>query len=130
MFCSHCGKPQPANARFCTNCGRELALSIPSCAKGSSASSQRVHHQNKNGQKPRIKVSIVMIIGGIIGYVVGSVLSYGLSQCLKTKGSILSLEEVIIGVPGYIIMVSGGLCVLWGVKRLIAISNYPEPSKD
>ena len=38
MFCSHCGKPLADGARFCGNCGAQVAATVPPAAAGATPS--------------------------------------------------------------------------------------------
>lgn len=129
MFCSRCGNQMAQNARFCTKCGFELRRAIPTQVKQSPTASKLNDTDNTGASlstkvSQRLRLSIAIVIG-IICYFIGSSLATDLRRYLNTKGATIGPSQAIMGAIGYIIVISGALSVLVGIKRLIATSKYP-----
>jgi len=129
MFCSRCGNQMAQNARFCTKCGFELRRAVPTQAKQSPTASKLNDTDNTGASlstkaSQRLRLSIAIVIG-IICYFIGSSLATDLHRYLNTKGATIEPAQAIMGAIGYIIVISGALSVLVGIKGLIATSKYP-----
>lgn len=129
MFCSRCGNQMAQNARFCTKCGFELRRAIPTQVKQSPTASKLNDTDNTGASlskkaSQRLRLSIAIVIG-IICYFIGSSLATDLHRYLNTKGATIEPSQAIMGAIGYIMVISGSLSVLVGIKGLIATSKYP-----
>ena len=95
MYCPKCGRPNEANANFCSSCGTPLTYVVSAVPRSSPASDPAVI-AGQIQRKEKI-VNIIWIVIGAIQILAGYTLIAGIWNIVNAIGFLLKCSEIVPG---------------------------------